>query len=938
MPVRLPASVLAGLTVLGPAAAGSGPATSAPPRVELGFQKYTLPNGLEVILREDHRLPIVAVNLWYHVGPANETAGRTGFAHLFEHMMFQGSGHVGDDQHFKLLEGAGASMINGTTDFDRTNYMEDIPANQLELALWLESDRMGFLLDRLDQAKLSNQQDVVRNERRQSVENQAYGLVEEELFHRLFPGGHPYYASVIGSHADIQAAKLEDVKDFFRRYYAPNNASLAIVGDIDVARTKALVEKYFGSIPRGPAVPPVEAKTPPITSERRAVVPDKVELPRVYLAWITPSIFQPGDAEADLTARILGGSKASRLYRSLVFDKKIAQTVTANQQNLALGSVFQITATAKPGHTAEELEKAIDAELSAFAAGGPTPEEVAAAQNAIYSSVVLSLENYGSFAGVANRLNLYNHFLHDPGYLNRDLARYAAVTPASLKAFAEAQLRPAHRVVVHGVPGEKALPPNPPASSAPTAAEAAASPAPSKEPWRNDAPRPGPTAQATLPAARSFRLPNGLTVYWIESHALPIVAGQLVVRSGSAADPAGQPGLAAFTAAMLDEGTRTRDALAIASQLEGLGANLTTGSTFDGSYVTFDVLKPNAEQALAIVSDVALGPTFPEKDVERVRGDRLTTLLQQRDSPFQIAFRVMYPALYGPDHPYGHTPLGTEEALKKITRDDIAAFYRSSYAPANAALVLAGDLTEAEARRLATQAFGGWSGQTAPTPAPPAPTSIPERVVLVDMAGAPQTAIGIVQLGVKRSDPDFERLNVMNTILGGLFSSRVNLNLREKHGYTYGAFSSLVETRGVGPLFVGSAVRADVTGASVREMLNEAQGMTRAEVTPDELALAKDSIARSLPALFETTRSAVGTAGQLFLFDLPPDYYAGLPARLASMTAGEVFAATRRHLAPDRMLVVAVGDRAQAEPQIGGLKLGSVAYRDRDGKAIGGGQ
>ena len=938
MPVRLPASVIAGLTVLGPATSGSGAFTSAPPRVEIGFQKYTLPSGLEVILREDHRLPIVAVNLWYHVGPANEAAGRTGFAHLFEHMMFQGSGHVGDDQHFKLLEGAGASMINGTTDFDRTNYMEDIPSNQLELALWLESDRMGFLLDRLDQPKLANQQDVVRNERRQSVENQPYGLVEEELYHQLFPQGHPYHANVIGSHADIQAAKLDDVKDFFRRYYAPNNASLAIVGDIDIAKTKTLVEKYFGSIPRGPAVPPVEAKTPPITSERRAVVKDKVELPRVYLAWITPSIFQPGDAEADLTARILGGSKASRLYKSLVFDKKIAQTVTATQQSLALVSIFQVTVTAKPGHTAEELEKAVDAELAAFAASGPTADELAAAQNALYSSAVLSLENMGSFGGVADRLNRYNHFLKDPDYLNKDLARYAVLTPDSLKAFAAAHLQPSRRVVVYGLPGEKSLPPNPPAAPAVEASGAAPAPPTSREPWRNEVPKPGPMAKASLPAARSFRLANGLTVYWAESHTLPIVAGQLVVRSGSAADPAGLPGLAAFTAAMLDEGTRTRDALAIASQLEGLGANLTTGSNFDGSFVTFDVLKPNAEQALAIVSDVALGPTFPAGDVERVRGDRLTALLQQRDSPFQIAFRVMYPSLYGPGHPYGHVPLGTEDALKKITRDDIAGFYRASYSPANAALVLAGDLTEAEARRLATEAFGGWTGQAVAAPAPPVPASIPERVVIVDMAGAPQTAVGIVQLGVKRSDPDFERLNVMNTILGGLFSSRINLNLRERHGYTYGAFSSLVETRGVGPLFVGSAVRADVTGASVHEMLNEAQAMTRAEVTPDELTLAKDSIARSLPALFETTRSAVGTVGLLFLFELPPDYYAGLPGRLASMTAADVFAATKRHLAPDRMLVVAVGDRAQAEPQIAGLKLGAVAYRDRDGKAVTGGK
>src|SRR5882762_3486752 len=282
MPVRLPAGVLAGLTALGPAAAAPGAVTSAPPRVEIGFEKYTLPNGLDVILRRDNRLPIVAVNLWYHVGPANETAGRTGFAHLFEHMMFQGSGHVQGNSHFGLLEGAGSSFVNGTTDFDRTNYMEDVPSNQLELALWLESDRMGFLLDRLTAASFANQQDVVRNERRQSVENAPYGLVEEELYHQLFPKTHPYYASVIGSHEDIQNAKVDDVKEFFRRYYVPNNASLVIAGDIDKVQAKALVTKYFATIPRGDAIPPVEVVTPPITQERRSKVTDEVELPRVF--------------------------------------------------------------------------------------------------------------------------------------------------------------------------------------------------------------------------------------------------------------------------------------------------------------------------------------------------------------------------------------------------------------------------------------------------------------------------------------------------------------------------------------------------------------------------------------------------------------------------------------------------------------------------------
>src|SRR6185369_10153470 len=329
-----------------------------PPQVKLDYEKFKLANGLEVILHKDSRLPIVGVNVWYHVGPAKETEGRTGFAHLFEHMMFQGSGHIPEDMHFKYLEGAGASLVNGTTNFDRTNFMEDLPANQLELALWLESDRMGFLLDRLDQKMLSNQQDVVRNERRQSIENAPYGLAEEEVYHQLFPKGHPYYAAVMGSHYDIQAAHVEDVHDFFKKYYAPNNATLAVVGDIDVAKTKALIEKYFATIPSGPAVEPVNVQTPPITQEKRVTLTDQVELPRAYMAWVTSPYFSPGDAEADITARLLGGGKASRMYKALVYDKKIAQDASASQQSASLGSVFQITVTAKPGHTTEELDAA----------------------------------------------------------------------------------------------------------------------------------------------------------------------------------------------------------------------------------------------------------------------------------------------------------------------------------------------------------------------------------------------------------------------------------------------------------------------------------------------------------------------------------------------------------------------------------------------------
>ena len=392
-----------------PSAQTARPAAAVADVPRLPFETFTLPNGLQVILSQDRRLPLVAVNLWYHVGPANEEPGRTGFAHLFEHLMFQGSKHTPPDSHFLMLEAAGATGINGTTDYDRTNYFQTLPSNQLELALWIESDRMGYLLDTVDQAALSNQQDVVRNERRQSLENQPYGIAEEEVVHLLYPKGHPYYGYVIGTHEDIQAAKLEDVKQFFKRYYAPNNASLAIVGDFDPATARALVQKYFGSLKRGLPVPPIQVDTPKITSERRVTVEDRVELPRIYMTWLTSPIFAPGDADADIAAMVLGGGRSSRLYKKLVHELQIAQDVNAAQQSLILGSQFQITVTARPGHTLDEIERAVDAELQVLRTTPPDAREVERARNTFETRIITALEGLGGFGGVADRLNSYNH-------------------------------------------------------------------------------------------------------------------------------------------------------------------------------------------------------------------------------------------------------------------------------------------------------------------------------------------------------------------------------------------------------------------------------------------------------------------------------------------------------------------------------------------------
>jgi zinc protease len=915
-------------------AALASAAPQGPDVPTIKYDSYALPNGLRVIIAEDHRLPLVAVNLWYHVGPANEEPGRTGFAHLFEHMMFQGSKHVPANAHIGMLEAAGASDLNGTTDFDRTNYFETVPANQLELALWLESDRMGYLPDRLTAENLTNQQDVVRNERRQSVENEPYGIVEEGGFHVLFPKGHPYYAEVIGSHEDIQAAKLEDVRAFFRQYYAPNNASLAIVGDIDSAKVKSLVEKYFGPLKRGPEVHKPTVTTPPVTSERRAVITDTVELPKVYMAWLTPTIFKPGDAEATIAASILGDGRSSRLYKALVYDQQIAQSVSVKQNSLILGSIFTVEAVARPGRTAEQIEASINAELDKFRVAGPEANEVSRAQNGIETAIVNGLQRLGGFGGVADRLNMYEHYLGDPGYLSQDLARYRATTAQSVEAFAAQYLQSANRVVVYGVPGEKKLPPEVPKPAAPAVSSATAEGVNADEPWRAQQPPPGPMPSLALPTATKFTLPNGLTVLFAQRTGVPVVAASLVVHTGSDANPIGTPGLANFSAAMLDEGTASRNAMQIADDVAQLGASLNTASSMDSSTVTATALRKNFPAALDLVADVALHPSFPPAEVDRQRASRLASLVQQRENPEQVAQRTLVSALFGPGHPYGFVEIGTDSSNKAITRDELVAFWKQNFVPNNAALIVVGDISEADLKALATKAFGAWQSGTPAKPAMGMPQTDPAKLIIVDKPGAPQTQLWLGAVGTARQSPDFAAVQVMNNAFGGTFSSRLNLNLREDKGYTYGAFSTFLMRKSAGPFFALAGVRTDVTGPALVEMLKEASGMSTRPLSVDELRLAKDNLVRSLPGDFETDQSMAGTFATLYVYDLGLDYWAKYPGMINGIDGAAVGAAAQKYLAADRLHVVAVGDKAKILPQFEKLdaKLGTPELRDADGQ------
>ncbi|MCU1321857.1 MAG: peptidase domain protein [Acidobacteriaceae bacterium] len=925
---------LAGSHALAQTAAPKLPPARSLKLPELKYEKFTLPNGLVVLTHEDHRLPLVAVDLWYHVGPLNERAGRTGFAHLFEHMMFEGSEHVGEKAHIKYVQGAGATDVNGTTSFDRTNYFETVPSNQLELALWLESDRMGFLLEGLDREKLANQRDVVRNERRQG-EGRPYNTASEEVYHLLFSHDHPYYPSVIGSHADIEAARIADIRDFHQQFYTPNNASIAIAGDFNPAQLKALLTKYFGPIPAGPKVTPVTLTTPPISEQKRATVTDTVKLPQLRIAFLTPAAYTPGDVDTSLAGYVLGGAKASRLDQKLVYQQQVAQSVSCSDDPLKLTGIFECTLTAKPGVKLEDLETTFWQELAKLQTEGPTQDELDSARTIVVTRKVTGLQRLGGFGGIADTLNSYNQYLGDPGYLPKDVARYQAATIASVKQAAAKYLDKNHAVVVSCVPGKKVVDdvPRSPADTdanvkltAPYSADFETA-----QNWRKTPPPAGPALTFHLPVPQTFTLKNGLQVLLVTDPNLPVLAASVVSRSGSETNPTDQPGLATFTAAMLTEGTAQRTSTQLAEDSERIGTRLGAVSSMDGTTTSVSVLTNNTAAAMDLLSDVVLHPAFPAADLERIRKQRMVSIQQESDQPTAIAQRVGPKIVYG-SQPYGFSNSGTVDSVKSITRDQMLAFWSAHYGPKDSALVLAGDLKEPEARTLAERYFGGWTGSSTGTvtlPPPPAPPAL--RLVIVDKPGSPQTALFAYGIGLPRSTPNLEALQVMNYTLGGSFASRINMNLREVHGYTYGAQSLYTLYRTGGPFLAGGLVKTDVTAAAAKEMMFEIKRIQTEPPTPEELKMAKDARVQSIPAQFETTAATAAAMSAIFLYDRPLDYYAKLPDAYRAVTAADVVAAAKNDVHPDHLVIVAVGDKAKIEPSLKELNLAPIEYSDPSG-------
>lgn len=884
--------------------------------VSISYEKFTMSNGLDVILHEDHTLPVAAVNIWYHVGSKDEQPGRTGFAHLFEHVMFEGSKNH-KQSFFEPLQKVGANL-NGSTTNDRTNYWENVPSNYLELALWLESDRMGFLLDALDQKIFDVQRDVVKNERRQSYENRPYGMAYLTLQPLVFPAPHPYNWPTIGSQEDLDAARLEDVQEFFRQYYAPSNASLAIAGDIDANKAKALAERYFGDLPPGPPINRVGRMDSDLSGDVSLTIRDRVQLPRLYLVWPTGSAFDALEAHLDVLSVILGDGKSSRLHKRLVYERRIARDVSVYHYGQEIAGEFFIQVTANGMGERDEIEAIVSEEIERLRQDAPSEREVERAKNRIESQHIRQLERVGGFGGRADQLNYYNTYQGDPAGINTDLERYLAVTPDDVRQAARAALGDS-RARLWVLP-EDAL------SAATTTLD------------RAKMPKPSQPARFSPPAPQRATLSNGMQVLALEKAGLPLVAQGLLVRAGGVADPPGRPGLASLTAAMLTEGTASRSSQQISDEMEFLGAQLHAHASREYATITTETLTAHWERALELLADVAQNAAFPEQELERVRGERLTDLRRIADSPVAIAARASQALLFGAGTRYGHPVSGDEAAVAGFGRGDLAAHYAANYAPDAATLILVGDIRREEAIARAEAAFGGWRRKSAAADEAADANDMPRAdktvIYLADKPGAAQSVIRAGHLTIPRHHPDYFALTLLNSIFGGQFSARLNMNLRQDKGYSYGYMSGIDWLTPVSALTAGGSVQTEVTKEAVYETLKEfAEIRGERPVTGEEFADMRDGVLRGLAGQFETHAQMLRQLMQIVVFGLPDDYYVGYADGLAATGLEDARRAAQEHLRSEGLQIVVAGDAAVVE---GGLReLGyEVARVDYEGNKI----
>jgi zinc protease len=883
--------------------------------LEIPYQRFVLPNGLTVLVHEDHKAPIVAVNVWYHVGSKNERPGHTGFAHLFEHLMFNGSEHY--DKEFQApLERAGATDLNGSTNEDRTNYFENVPSSALDLALWLESDRMGHLVGAISQAKLDEQRGVVQNEKREG-ENAPYGKVWDFLTPKLFPANHPYSWTTIGSMEDLDAAKLDDVKAWFQTYYGAANAVVVIAGDIDAKTAREKAEHYFGDIPAGPPVGRQEQWTAKRTGSQRGQLQDRVPQARLYRVWNVPS-WSSADAEyLNLVSSVLSDGKSSRLYKRLVYDQQLATDVSASLDLREIGGLFTITASARPGVELARVEQAVNQELARFLAGGPTPAELERAKTQFRAGFIRGIERIGGFGGKSDVLAQGEVLAGRPDFYRVRLARVAAATAQQLRGAAARWLSDGDYTLE--------VRPFPEYATAPTGVD------------RSKLPVPGTPREAAFPTLQRATLANGLKLVLAERRSIPQVRFDLLLDAGYASDQFSLPGTASLAMTMLDEGTRTRSALAISDRLAELGANLGTGSRLDVSSVTLEALREQLDPSLELYADVILHPAFRQRDVDRLKKQRLAQIQREKADPVGMALRVFPRLMYGQGHAYANpwTGSGTEASAARITRDDLVKFHQTWFKPNHATLVVVGATTMAEIRPKLERLFAGWGAGDVPQKNIGAVGQPRPSVYLLDRPGSLQSVIIAGDVAPPKANPDEPAIEVMSAVLGSDFGSRLNMNLREDKHWSYGAFSFLRDARGQRPFIAYAPVQTDKTKEAIVEVQRELRGILgERPVEPDELERAKASLTLTLPGSWETMGALAFTIGEIVSFGLDDRYYDTYAGAIRAETAASVTAAAQRAVAPDHLVWVIVGDRAKIEQGLHELNLGEIHLIDADGNPL----
>jgi zinc protease len=894
-------------------------ATSKPNNIlipDIPYTKFVLANGLTVLVHEDHKAPIVAVNTWYHVGSKNEKPGRTGFAHLFEHLMFSGS----EDFNFtyiNAMERIGATDLNGTTNNDRTNFFENVPTSMLDYVLFAESDRMGHLLPVLDQKKLDLQRGVVQNEKRQG-ENQPYGVTEQLITENTYPSGHPYSWTVIGSMTDLDAASLADVQEWFKTYYGPTNVTLVIAGDITPEAARQKVEKYYGAIPAGPPIARQQVWVAKRTGTHRGWVQDRVPQARTYRVWNVPETDSPEEALLDLTARILGQGKTSRLYRRLVYKDQIATSATASDENNEIAGQFTLTLTAKPGVDLKTVEAAADEELQKLLKSGPTEAELQLAKTQIFGQYARIMERIGGFGGKSDILASCQTYAGDPDCYKTYLKRVQAATPASIKKIANDWLSD----------GDYILEVQPYPTDLKTTASID----------RSKPPALGSAMSLNLPPMQKATLSNGLKIVLAERHTAPVVNFSLLVQGGFSSDSLAAPGICSFAQRMLEEGTPTRDSLKIGEDLESLSANFNSGAAIDYSSVNLNALKINMDKALDIYADLILHPAFPQKEFERIQKDRLATIQREKVTPFSMGLRVLPTLLYGKGHPYDESFVGTgtTDSVTKMTREDLAKFHDTWYKPNNATLLIVGDTTLAEITPKLEKLFAPWKPGGVPSVnIPKVPQPEKDVVYLIDRPGSGQSLILAAQLAPPFNNPDQIPLALVNDIFGGNFSSRINMNLREDKHWSYGVGSRLVPARGERPFVSFSPVQTDKTKESMAELVAEYKNIVGDKpITSDELKDEQSNSTLALPGSFETVQQLSGAYGNILQFNLPENYYNTYTDKVLAVTPAQANEIAKKYILPGHLIWLVVGDMSKVEAGIRELNIGEVHKIDADGNPV----